>query len=316
MNANQKKLLIVVLTAVVVTLVFPPFHLRLPNGFVRNFGYGLLFDPPTSGSLVGNVDIGLLITEWLGILMIGGIAFFLLGGIKAIPQDTATAPQSKPDSSKHQKWLKVAGALLSQQRGATTPEMSNQAVKSEVMTTEDKYYEQALEEMVTGQTAKAMWARAIADSEGNDAKAKALYIRYRVEKLKALAAEEQARVEADKRDEQARRKAEQRDEEAQRREEKKTEEGHPELLQSLARKIQSPGLLADIFGSLHDDAVDLIKKLGGTYQPLESISFFGDKIVVNLWGERHEFSHPNEFVHWVQKYIVPRIIEMKALRLR
>ena len=77
MNEKQKKLLIAVLAVVAGMLIFPPFHNKLPNGTVSNLGYSLIFDPPKVGYLTGAVDIGLFFTQWVGVLIVGGIAFFL-----------------------------------------------------------------------------------------------------------------------------------------------------------------------------------------------------------------------------------------------
>ncbi|MEK7877990.1 MAG: hypothetical protein AAB325_17585 [Pseudomonadota bacterium] len=59
----------------------------------------------------------------------------------------------------------------------TAPTTSNDSA------TEDKFYEQALTEIETGQTIKAIWARSLASAEGDEAKTKALYIRDRVKAL-------------------------------------------------------------------------------------------------------------------------------------
>lgn len=79
MNEKQKKLLIAILAVVAGMLIFPPFHIKFPGGTVRNLGYGLILDPPHLGYVTGagTVNIGLLITQWVGVLIVGGIAFFL-----------------------------------------------------------------------------------------------------------------------------------------------------------------------------------------------------------------------------------------------
>lgn len=77
MNEKQKKLLIAVLAVVTGMLIFPPFHVKLPGGTVRNLGYSLILDPPKLSYVTGTVDVGLLITQWVGVLIVGGIAFFL-----------------------------------------------------------------------------------------------------------------------------------------------------------------------------------------------------------------------------------------------
>jgi len=48
----------------------------------------------------------------------------------------------------------------------------------------DKYYEQAADELRTGKVNKALFSKAFADSEGDENKAKALYIKYRTQRAK------------------------------------------------------------------------------------------------------------------------------------
>ena len=84
---------------------------------------------------------------------------------------------SAPDSSPR------AGNPKPQERTAPSA-----ATTSRDSATEDKFFEQALMEIESDQTIKAIWARAFADAEGDEAKTKALYIRFRVENLKLPAA--------------------------------------------------------------------------------------------------------------------------------
>jgi len=80
MNDKQKVTLVVVIVVIATMLLFPPFNFRGANGVIFNLGYGFLFSPPTfEGSpLVGSVDTGMLVTQWIGVLVIGGVAFFML----------------------------------------------------------------------------------------------------------------------------------------------------------------------------------------------------------------------------------------------
>jgi len=81
MNENQKKLLKAVVAAVVAMLIFPPFQARLPSGIVSNLGYHAIFQPPSSELLsdtAGSVDIAMLFAQWVGVLIVGAIAFVLL----------------------------------------------------------------------------------------------------------------------------------------------------------------------------------------------------------------------------------------------
>jgi len=83
MNDNQKLTLVAVMALIAGMLLFPPFHFRGMSGVIVNLGYGFLFSPPTiSSGTPGAVDIGMLITQWLGVLAIGGIAFFMLKDTK------------------------------------------------------------------------------------------------------------------------------------------------------------------------------------------------------------------------------------------
>lgn len=78
MNDKQKRIVIGAAVAVLLTLLFPPFHFRLPNGVVINLGYGFLFDPPQrSAGYVGSVTVDLLLVEWVAIALVSGILWWL-----------------------------------------------------------------------------------------------------------------------------------------------------------------------------------------------------------------------------------------------
>ena len=49
---------------------------------------------------------------------------------------------------------------------------------------EEQLYEQVVNELASGKRRNGLWAKAIASSNGQDEKAKALYIQYRVQSLK------------------------------------------------------------------------------------------------------------------------------------
>jgi len=75
MNDKQKIVLVAVATVILGMLVFPPFNQKWSQGQVFSRGYSWIFVPPDD---IATVDIGLLITQWLAVLVIGGIACFLL----------------------------------------------------------------------------------------------------------------------------------------------------------------------------------------------------------------------------------------------
>jgi hypothetical protein len=77
-NENQKMVLKVVTGVIAAMMIFPPFHHKLPNGVTVNLGYSLIFEPPKGGYIMaGTVDIGMLLTQWIGVAIIGLIVFFL-----------------------------------------------------------------------------------------------------------------------------------------------------------------------------------------------------------------------------------------------
>ena len=60
---------------------------------------------------------------------------------------------------------------------------------------EEQLYEQVVIELSEGKQRQGLWAKAIADSEGSEEKAKSLYIRYRVQSIKdELSLAEEARA--------------------------------------------------------------------------------------------------------------------------
>lgn len=73
MNEKQKKVLMVVGAVVLGMLLYPPFHMGYKGSYLGQ-GYSFLFNPPINSS----VDAGTLFAQWVGVLIIGGIAFFLL----------------------------------------------------------------------------------------------------------------------------------------------------------------------------------------------------------------------------------------------
>lgn len=73
MNNKQEKILIAAATVIFFMLIYPPFQLIHPRWGGRFEGYSWIFEPP------GNVavDITLLLTQWLGVLIIGSIAYLI-----------------------------------------------------------------------------------------------------------------------------------------------------------------------------------------------------------------------------------------------
>lgn len=72
---TQKNFVLICVGAVIaVMLLFPPFQIMGPQGIVLKTGYSFLFNLPFSAS----VDVGQLIVQWLGVALVGGIAYVLV----------------------------------------------------------------------------------------------------------------------------------------------------------------------------------------------------------------------------------------------
>ncbi|MBW7888192.1 MAG: hypothetical protein H3C35_07515 [Bacteroidetes bacterium] len=73
MNNKQKIPLWIAIGFILLTLIFPPFVIY-NKGQIGVLEYSFILKPPSSYS---TVDIELLLTQWLGILIVSAIAFFL-----------------------------------------------------------------------------------------------------------------------------------------------------------------------------------------------------------------------------------------------
>jgi hypothetical protein len=75
MNFNQKQIKIVKVCAVVIALmlIFPPFEYARSKSS-QSAGYSFIMDAPrsTSSYQTGQVDIATLLTQWIGVVLIGG----------------------------------------------------------------------------------------------------------------------------------------------------------------------------------------------------------------------------------------------------
>lgn len=87
MNTNQKRILIAVILLVGGMLLHPPFQRVASNGATYNMGYGWIFDPPGRDA---TVNVAILLMQWIGVLVVGGLGFFLAKG--ANPSTNSQGP--------------------------------------------------------------------------------------------------------------------------------------------------------------------------------------------------------------------------------
>ena len=75
-----------VIGVIVAMFLFPPFNITRGYGAYYNGGYHFIFDPPQSGILTGYVNTSLLLVQWVMVLIIGALAFFMAKGTKTVIQ--------------------------------------------------------------------------------------------------------------------------------------------------------------------------------------------------------------------------------------
>lgn len=74
MNESQKTTLVTVVTVCIALLFVPPYYSGQERLGFFSSGHKWIFELSAGES----VDIGLLITQWIGVLIAGAIAFFAL----------------------------------------------------------------------------------------------------------------------------------------------------------------------------------------------------------------------------------------------
>lgn len=78
MNDKQRSILKFLASAITISMLFPPFEARLPNGVADNVGYGFIFMPPDSGySIQATVSAFQLLVQILGFSVLGLVAYIL-----------------------------------------------------------------------------------------------------------------------------------------------------------------------------------------------------------------------------------------------
>jgi len=169
---------------------------------------------------------------------------------------------------------------------------------------EEAFYAQAWNEMNDSNRTpnKAAWAKAFSLSQGDEKKTQARYIELRVAQFQEEQAVRLLQLKTEQ--EQARRniamtEAEEKTKAKVEAEKRNAEKITSDERQALARKIGKIGGL--------DDAVNLIEKLGGTWQ--KDMGWFSIIIRVKLWGKNHEFTDIPNFISWVKRDIIPGVLD-------
>ena len=85
LSKHERGVAIATAGAILLASAFPPFHYRWGN-YVNDLGYSFLFSPPhlgDSAQVVGYVNLGTLLIEYVGILAIGALAWLFVPTLRA-----------------------------------------------------------------------------------------------------------------------------------------------------------------------------------------------------------------------------------------
>jgi hypothetical protein len=75
-------------------ILYPPFELNYPGLPVLNMGYHWIFTPPRIEIFNASVKISMLLMEWAGVLIVGGLAILLSRGRSAISESPILAGEN------------------------------------------------------------------------------------------------------------------------------------------------------------------------------------------------------------------------------
>lgn len=142
----------------------------------RSLWWGVILLIPLLIGVIGSISGSPAPDSKLDVVVKGGVYLYMvvyilyIGALLFIPSKATRVIKTKE--------INAPGPLLESREAhsATTSAESNLDV-------EDRAFAQAADELANNQQNAAIWARAFADAEGDESKAKALYIRYRVQRI-------------------------------------------------------------------------------------------------------------------------------------
>lgn len=132
MNRNQQVAIAVGASVILLMLIFPPFHVQIRDT-TFNMGYAFIFDPPKRGYITASVNVGMLLVQWVGTLLLTGLAFFMLkSSDKSRKAHDAPIPsypiEPRPEEGAHGTELKTPNSTLS--KTTEIPQQNESAIDS------------------------------------------------------------------------------------------------------------------------------------------------------------------------------------------
>ncbi|MFZ4440687.1 MAG: hypothetical protein ACOYOS_19900 [Syntrophales bacterium] len=212
---------------------------------------------------------------------------------------TNATPPAQPTAGKsslsHLSTIQSDKAEHEESADRYAPELKNGAIKlhslGNPVINDEAFYEKAFVELESKDMKVGLWAKVFAEAQGNEALAKATYLTVRSgqfadEYKQTILEEERQRQKENEIAEMERQRQE-------------IEKIPQEQIRSLAKQLQSQPFV--------NTAKDLVNKLGGTIK-YDSKSWLYIGMIVNLYGETHEFANEYDFAQWVRNDIAPRIL--------
>ena len=77
MGRKRRVILVCAAVAIFASLLFPPFHYEVGQGACLQAGYHFILDPP-GGRRGATVNTGTLLTIWVGVMLVAGLACLIL----------------------------------------------------------------------------------------------------------------------------------------------------------------------------------------------------------------------------------------------
>lgn len=96
MNMAQRLVLAIVAVLILGSFLYPPYHYLAPPGALLNLGYAPIFAPPRTRIGLATVDVLMLVVEWMGILILGGVAWLLLRNAPRVERNRVVASVTLP----------------------------------------------------------------------------------------------------------------------------------------------------------------------------------------------------------------------------
>lgn len=172
-NVEKKKVVLIVSAVLcALMLLYPPFIEHGVNTLTRNLGYGFIFSPPSGYTGDGEVNVSLLLAQWLAVAACGGVAYLLFRGTEKVTDGAEAKSVPVPEL---RDLPTPSGALI--EPAATSSTLDP--------------YAAALAEVTNGHPDASIWARALVDADGNRDVAIARYIKNRAEQLTSAKSESQ-----------------------------------------------------------------------------------------------------------------------------